>query len=41
MTLDKHSWGYRPNARLDDFLTNEELINGIKMFLFELIIRFT
>lgn len=28
MTLDKSSWGYRAEARLDDFLTIEELIKG-------------
>lgn len=29
MTIDKKSWGYRPDARLDDFLTDKELIKGI------------
>lgn len=28
MTIDKKSWGYRPNARLDEFLTDEEIIKG-------------
>lgn len=28
MTLDKKSWGYRANARLEDFLTASELIQG-------------
>lgn len=31
MTIDKRSWGYRPDARLDDFLTIDELIRGIKI----------
>jgi len=26
MTIDKHSWGYRRNANLDDFYTTHELI---------------
>lgn len=28
MTIDKKSWGYRANARIDDFLTTNELIKG-------------
>lgn len=28
MTLDKKSWGYRADARLEDFLTIDELIKG-------------
>lgn len=30
MTVDKISWGYRADARLEDFLTIEELIKGTK-----------
>ena len=28
MTLDKQSWGHREDAKLEDFLTSEELIRG-------------
>lgn len=28
MTIDKYSWGHRATARLDDYLTAEELIHG-------------
>lgn len=28
LTIDKYSWGYRADARLEDFLTSEELIEG-------------
>lgn len=28
MTIDKRSWGHRANAKLEDFLTSEELIEG-------------
>lgn len=28
MTIDKRSWGYRADARLDDFLTSHDLIKG-------------
>lgn len=28
MTIDKQSWGYRADARIEDFLTKEELIKG-------------
>lgn len=29
MTIDKQSWGYRPNARLEDFLTVAEIVQGL------------
>ncbi|XP_063240925.1 alpha-L-fucosidase-like [Bacillus rossius redtenbacheri] len=29
MTLDKHSWGYRRNAKLSDYLTTHELITTV------------
>lgn len=28
MKIDKQSWGYRPDARLNDYLTSHELITG-------------
>lgn len=28
-TIDKSSWGYRKNARLEDFMTTEEIISTI------------
>lgn len=34
MTIDKKSWGYRADARLEDFLTAEDLIKGIYLIYF-------
>lgn len=28
MTIDKLSWGHRTDAKLEDYLTTKELING-------------
>lgn len=32
MTIDKKSWGYRADARLEEFLTSEDLIKGTILF---------
>lgn len=29
MTIDKVSWGYRQNAKLQDFLTVAEIVKGL------------
>jgi hypothetical protein len=29
MTIDRYAWAYRRNARLDDFLSMEELIGTL------------
>ena len=29
MTLDRKSWGHRANAKLEDYLSSEELIKGV------------
>lgn len=29
MTLDKQSWGYRKNAKIEDYLTPEELMRTL------------
>lgn len=33
MTIDKKSWGYRADARLEDFMTLRDLIRGIIIHL--------
>lgn len=33
MTLDKESWGFRRNAKIEDYLTPEELMTTIGEFL--------
>lgn len=34
MTIDKNSWGYRADARFEDFLTIEELIERMMSWTF-------
>lgn len=32
MTIDRQSWGHRANAKLEDFLTSKDLIDGKLIF---------
>lgn len=34
MTIDKNSWGYRADARIEDYLTIEELIERTMIWFF-------
>lgn len=33
MTIDRVSWGYRQNAKLEDFLTVAEIVKGLQKFV--------
>lgn len=35
MTIDKYSWGYRADARLSEFFTSDELVEGIVLAIIQ------